>query len=152
MNIYWVYLGLGQHVANLNTPFTKLLRVLYPVENMYNTALILVKLSLLMFYVRVFKAVRIYQIAFWVVGFILFAWGIAISLITLFACIPIRKNWDVFVPGHCLERQSTLKWMIIANILTDLIVLILPMPMLWHQQISFRGKLGLCGLFAAGYL
>ena len=149
MNIYWVYLGFGQHIANIHTPLTNLLRVVYLVNLMYIAALTLIKLSVLMFYVRVFKVVRIYQIALWLAGFLVVAWGITVLLINLLACIPIKKNWDPSVSGHCIDRHYLL---LIPNILTDFILLILPMPMLWPIQLSFRRKIGLCGLFAAGYL
>lgn len=149
LNIYWVHLGLGHHIADIHTPYADLRRILYPVNIMYITALTLVKMSVLMFYVRVFKVVRIYQVALWVTGVIVLAWGIAILLITILACFPIRKNWDQSVPGYCIERHSTL---LIPNVLTDFILLILPMPMLWPIKLSFGRKIGLCGLFAAGYL
>ena len=149
LNIYWVHLGLGQHIAQINTSTTDLIRVMYPVNLVYNAVLTLIKLSVLMFYARVFKIVRTYQIALWFAGFIVVAWGITLFFTTLLACIPIEKNWDSSVPGHCIERCYTL---LIPNILTDFILLILPMPTLWSIQLSLPRRIGLCGLFAAGYL
>lgn len=149
LNIYWVHLGLGQHFAQIHTFITDLIRVMYPVNLVYNAALTLIKLSVLMFYVRVFKIIKIYRIALWFAGFIVVAWGITLFFTTLLACIPIEKNWNLSVPGHCIERPYTL---LLPNILTDFILLILPMPMLWSIQLSFPRKIGLCGLFAAGYL
>lgn len=150
LNIYWVYLGLGQHIAQIDpSSMTNLIRINYPVNLMYNAALTLIKLSVLMFYVRVFKIVRIYQIALWLAGIIVVAWGITLFFTTLLACIPIEKNWYPSISGHCIERPYTL---LIPNILTDFILLILPMPMLWSIQLSCPRKIGLCGLFAAGYL
>lgn len=152
MSIYWVYLGLGQHIVHVPTSHAKLGFVLFIVNFLYNTGLTLVKLSVLMFYVRVFRTVRTYRIAFWIVGFILVAWCIALNFVSLLACIPIQKGWDSSVPGRCVDRQTAFVGTAIPNILTDFILLILPMPMLWHLQISLRRKISLVGIFTAGYL
>ena len=93
-----------------------------------------------------------YRIAFWIVGFALVAWCIVMDLVILFGCKPIQKGWDPSIPGHCLNRQGDFIGAAIPNILTDFILLILPMPMLWHLQTSVYRKISLVGIFAAGYL
>lgn len=152
LSIHWVYLGLGQHFVRVHTPHAKLGFVLFVVDFVYNTGLTLVKLSVLMFYARVFGIVRASRIAFWIVGVMLVAWCIAIDFVALFACIPIQKSWDSSVPGHCRDRQTNFIGAAIPNIVTDFILLILPVPLLWHLQTSVRRKIGLIGVFAAGYL
>ena len=105
-----------------------------------------------MFYARVFRTVRVYRIAIWTVGLMCLAWGIALTFVALFTCTPIRKSWNSRVPGHCLDRQANFLGAAIPNVLTDLIILILPVPMLWHVQTTLRRKISLFGIFAAGYV
>ena len=152
LTIYWVYLGLGQHIVHVHTSHARLGLVLFIVDLMYNTGLTLVKLSVLLFYARIFRTVRSYRIAFWIVGSMVIAWCIAIDCVAVFACIPIKRGWDSSVPGHCLERQANFVGAAIPNILIDLILLVLPMPMLGQLHTTVRRKVALVGVFTAGYL
>lgn len=122
------------------------------IENfVYNTGLSLVKLSVLLFYIRVFRSIRAYRIAFWITGAILVGWCVANNFLALFTCVPVQKAWISTTSGHCLITQHTFLGATISNIIADLIVLILPMPMLWRLHIGTPRKLGLVGVFAAGY-
>ncbi|KAL8756889.1 MAG: hypothetical protein Q9199_002616, partial [Rusavskia elegans] len=152
LSIYWVYLGLGQHYIYVSTSRAKLGQVLFGVNHVYNIGLTLIKLSVLMFYARVFRTVRSYRIAIWIVGLMVLAWGIALTFVALFTCTPIRRSWDRRIPGHCLNREANFLGAAVPNILTDFILLVMPMPMLWHVQTTFRRKIGLFGVFAAGYV
>lgn len=93
-----------------------------------------------------------YRIAFWIAGFMVVALCIAIDFVALFAYIPVQRSWDSRVPGHCQDRQAKFLGAAIPNVLTDLILLALPMPMLYRIQTTLRLKIGLVGVFAAGYL
>lgn len=150
--MYWVYLGLGQHIVYVHTPKAKLRLVLFIMRFTYNTGLTLVKLSVLMLYARIFGTVRGYRIAFWIVGFVVVAWCIAMNFANLFGCVPIHKSWDISVPGHCVSIKAHLFGGAILNILTDLALLLLPMPGLWRLQMSTRRKVGVVGVFISGYL
>jgi len=125
---------------------------LFALDFIYNIGLTLVKMSVLMFYVRVFGTVRAYRITFWIMGALIVGWGVATSFLALFTCTPIKKSWDRKIPGHCSNRQRDFMGAAIPNVLTDLLLLFLPMPMLWRIQVSTARKYWLVGVFAAGYL
>ena len=123
------------------------------VENfIYNTGISLVKISVLLFYSRVFRNVRSYRIALYVVGAILVGWWIAIDFLALFTCVPVQRAWQSNVPGHCLDQQKTFLGASISNVVADFILLVLPVPMLWNLQVSRSRKFALVGVFVAGYL
>ena len=105
-----------------------------------------------MFYARVFETARAFRIALWTVGLLALAWGIALTFVALFTCTPIRKSLDRRIPGLCLNRQANFLEAALPNILTDLILLLLPMAMLWPIQTTLSRKIGLIGVFAAGYV
>ena len=117
----------------------------------YNTGLALVKLSVLLFYIRVFRIVPSYRIAFWTVGAAIVGCGIAIDFLALFTCSQVPNAWNLTVSGRCLGTQQTFAATAIANLLMDLVLLVLPMPMLWQLHISTSRKCALIGVFAAGY-
>lgn len=144
-------IGIGKHIDQVHTPVRQLGLVLFVVNFVYNTGLTLIKVSVLLFYVRVFRTVRAYQIIFWIVGVILVGCGIVIDLLALLTCNPTQKSWNSTVSDHCLSRSSNFFRSAVPNVVTDLILLILPMPILWHLQIKISRKIGLVAVFATGY-
>lgn len=152
LSIYWAYLGLGQRFIYVDTSLIDLDFLLFMVYMLYVTGLTLVKLSVLLFYVRVFRTVQAYRVAFWIVGLIVVAWCVAQSFVALLACIPIQSAWDSSIPGRCVSMEAASVGSSVTDILTDFILLVLPVPMVWNLQISFRRKIGVVGVFIAGYL
>ena len=118
---------------------------------MYNTGLTLVKVSVLLFYSRVFKGVRGFSIALWTVGAIVVGWWITITFLSLFTCVPIAKAWDSTSPGHCEDTYREHLGAAIANVLTDFVILILPLPPLWKLHTTKARKVTLSLMFALGY-
>ena len=55
-------------------------------------------------------------------------------------------------PGDCIEAQLSLLTLGILNIVTDVMLLILPIPILAMLRVSWRRKAQLYGLFAIGTL
>ena len=117
----------------------------------YNTGLALVKLSVLLFYIRIFRIVSSYRTAFWAVGAAIVGSGIAINFLALFTCSQVPNAWNLTVDGRCLDTQQTFAATAIANLLIDFLLLVLPMPMLWQLHINTSRKCALIGVFAAGY-
>lgn len=151
MTIYWVSIGLGRHFSTLHVAPNQVLLALFVENIIYNTGLTLVKMSVLMFYARIFSSVRKYQISFWVMGCVIVGWGIAINFLAIFTCTPVAAAWNPAVPGVCLSTQATFRGATISNIVIDLWLLLLPLPMLWSLHIGRARKVGLVGVFAAGY-
>ena len=118
---------------------------------MYNTGLTVIKMSVLLSYVRIFRIVLVYRVVFWIVAFLIIGWGIAINTMAIFQCTPIHKAWDLTIPGHCLNLSKTYLGTAITNIVIDFILLVLPIPMLWKLHIQTSSKIALIVVFSAGY-
>ena len=146
------YLGLGQHIIHVHTVSIKFWIAPLILEIFYNSALFLIKLSVLLFYVRIFRTVGIYRTIFWVVGLTLIAWWIGVNSIAILPCHPVRKAWDPSVPGHCLDQETNFVATAISNIVTDIILLLLPVPILWTLHTGIRRRVYLVGVLTAGYL
>ena len=149
--MYWVSIGLGKHINQVPQPHSQVALTLFIANFVYNTGLSLVKMSVLMFYIRVFGTVRAYRIIFWNVGALIVGWCVSINLLALFFCVPVQKSWLPTTPGFCLATHETFLGATISNVLIDIIILIVPVPMLWRLHIGTPRKFALVGVFVAGY-
>ena len=109
----------------------------------------LIKISTLLLYLRIFPS-RQFRLWLWSVGLFVVAYNGVQALCSVFECHPIRKAWDPIVEGSCIKLD--LVYLICGgmNILTDLMILVAPMPTLWRLQMKIRQKLQLISIFCIG--
>ena len=88
----------------------------------------------------------------WAVGLFIATYSGIQLLTSIFQCRPVRAAWDTTVKGECI--QINLVFMILAgiNVLTDIILLLAPLPTLWGLQMAKAMKLQLIGIFCIGGL
>lgn len=69
-----------------------------------------------------------------------------------FFCTPVKKSWYPEIPGHC--GDSNMKYIAAASVdlVIDVIIIVLPMPILWGLQLPLARKIALMGVFALGFL
>ncbi|KAL6232853.1 hypothetical protein BDW75DRAFT_216757 [Aspergillus navahoensis] len=110
------------------------------------------KLSILLFYLRVFQ-IRSFRILSYTIGFLVLAHGIGVFFASVFQCSPIQYTWDKEIPGgSCFNQQAFYRYVSLPNILTDLVILVMPMPIVWRLQTRLTQKLALTGVFLLGGL
>ena len=80
------------------------------------------------------------------------SFGVGIILQAFLNCRPFAKNWDPLLPGFCGPIKASLVADGIINVVIDLAMIILPMPMVWQLQMSQQRKLALTVVFALGIL
>jgi hypothetical protein len=70
----------------------------------------------------------------------------------IFACVPIRAFWTKELPSKCIDQFAV--WFTNAgiNIVTDVAIIILPMPVIRRLNLAKRQKHLLMGIFAVGIL
>lgn len=117
---------------------------------LYSPALAFAKLSFLCLYLNLNPArgfrTGVYLTMFVVIGSCV---GIVVSLLA--ACRPFAKNIDVtVVDGQCLNKTALYIATGILNIITDIMVLLLPIPMVLRLQMSTSRKIMLILLFSVG--
>ncbi len=151
ITIYWVHIGLGKHIKQAPDPPTDDAKVFFAANLIYNTGLSLVKMSVLLFYIRIFNGVQLYRLVFWFLGFLIVGWCVAINFLAIFSCIPVQKSWNPKLEGHCIPMHAAFLGTTASNIIIDGFILLAPMPMLWRLRVDMRRKLALIGVFAAGY-
>ena len=68
----------------------------------------------------------------------------------IFQCVPIEAAWNPAVEGHCINLSTVLVVGASMDIVTDFVILLLPMPQLWCLQVSTKQKIQLTGIFLLG--
>ena len=79
-----------------------------------------------------------------------FMWGIAFTLTFVFQCTPIDLVWrETFGGRHCIPVIRNLVFAV-SSIILDVVVLVMPWPMVWQLKISKRQKWLVIGIFMLG--
>lgn len=75
-----------------------------------------------------------------------------IVFLNLFSCIPISGGWDHDPALHpkCIDTSTYLFINYLMHIITDVLLMALPIPMLLRMQLRPKAKYGLVGMFAGG--
>ncbi|KAI4285559.1 MAG: hypothetical protein L6R38_000580 [Xanthoria sp. 2 TBL-2021] len=124
----------------------------------------LVKISILLFYRRVFTMHRrTFKVAFYVLGTYTLLLTIATLVVFILQCLPVTFFWTrayflekvkppYSLKGHCLPQQLHVATILIANTISDVAVLVLPAIGLWNLRLPRGKKIGLFGVFSLGAL
>lgn len=119
---------------------------------LYLAAVLFPKLAILAIYLRIFVE-RPYRAACYMVAGILTANWIGTTVAGFLMCIPFNYVWDRTIPGgHCFDINSYFRWASLANIVTDVVMLVLPLPVIWKIRTTAHIKIGLTITFATGSL
>ena len=117
----------------------------------YATSITLIKASILFFYQRVFPTPNFVLITRIIGGFVV-AWWVVVVIIQVFSCNPIHGFWDTSTPSTCVNPAHFYIAVAVPNILTDIIMLCLPVRMVWRLQTSPVQKIALSLTFLTGAL
>ncbi|KAI0389586.1 hypothetical protein F5Y17DRAFT_472704 [Xylariaceae sp. FL0594] len=148
--------GAGRHVWALHPPeIAHIFKLLYSYTFIYAGSVSFCKLSILLFYRRLFERgsvwfkVRLAFAAFFTIGYLLSIWGAAAAL-----CRPVRFFWTQFLgeTGKCLDINATFLSLTVLNLVADLLVLVVPIPEILALQMSRKKKVGVMAVMALGGL
>ncbi|PWY68578.1 hypothetical protein BO94DRAFT_569878 [Aspergillus sclerotioniger CBS 115572] len=126
------------------------LKALWITIPLYNLSLTLTKLSLVFLYRRLFPT-KVYRILLTITLVFVIISGLWMVFSTLLFCIPVSAFWNKSLPRTCLPADVV--WCLNAGlqITTDLILVILPLPILARLKLPKRQKLALLVIFALGF-
>ncbi|KAL1601491.1 hypothetical protein SLS60_006406 [Paraconiothyrium brasiliense] len=142
--------GMGKHVIVVSPHDQSMVRKGdYVFSHFYDCALVFVKLGILAFYYRVFVVPLFRKIVTATAAFVI-AWGIGITVTLALACRPIEAFWDESVKGDCLNLVHFTYFTNITNMITDVWIFLMPVPVIWHLQLQTKKKLLLCLIFSIG--
>lgn len=75
-----------------------------------------------------------------------------IASLLLFACKPIRAAWDPYemAEGDCIDTAALYIAIAIANIVSDVILFAIPIPMIVGLKMPLAQKVGAAAIFGVG--
>ena len=146
--------GVGQHLPAVLAadPATVLTwgKVIFLLLILNSLAIAFPKLSILALYLRIFFEKR-YRISTWVLATIISGTAVAMSLTAIFQCSPIPYAWDKSIQGGtCINVALFYVYYGLPNIITDVAILLLPLPMIFKLHTNQSQKVGLSILFLLG--
>jgi len=99
----------------------------------FNLSHMAIKLSYHAFYLRLMPGRTNRLINYAGIAFVI-AIGITYTMLSVFNCTPIERGWDKSIPGTCIDAATFLFSNTAFNMLADIIVFVMPIPVLWSLQ------------------
>ncbi|KAH7034011.1 hypothetical protein B0J12DRAFT_731978 [Macrophomina phaseolina] len=144
--------GLGRHIWNVAiSDFSpRFMRLWFIYALIYTGVMFSAKLSILLFYRSLF-ALNI-SIPRWTVV-IVFVVGDSVLrfIVHVLQCIPVSAYWDFTITNaHCIDRGSYYVSIAVLNVVGDVLILSLPLPILWRLRIGRFQKIKISIIFILG--
>ncbi|KAM5444808.1 hypothetical protein MferCBS31731_000263 [Microsporum ferrugineum] len=154
----WAALKLGWNRHVYDVPFNQLqlgLKLVIVVEVFFSIGVGFTKLSLLAFTLRIMKGSankmleNIVIITMAVIG----VYTIIFVFFVIFTCNPIHLYWTLSTkPQNCIDEGAHLRASGVINTLTDLLVVLLPIPTVMSLKLYARQRFILALLFGTGFI
>ena len=123
----------------------------------YNPTLLVIKLSILLQYLRIFvpsrKANMRMFIAVYTVIAAIFIFYVVDTGFNIFICRPREKYWNrLMTTGSCFNLDASMQATGLFNVISDFAILVLPIPSILKLQLPLKRRLGILAVFATGVL
>lgn len=110
------------------------------------------KISILLFYNRIFTTSK-FRVLSYAVASIVLGTGVGILFSAILQCSPVQFAWDKSIKGGtCFNQTAFFRYVSLPQILTDVVILIMPLPFVWKVQTRMTQKVALTGVFLLGGL
>ena len=150
-----VHYGFGRHKADLTKwQYIEFMKYSYGEWIQTFQTLMFTKISICFFLLRIpVERYLLRPIQGAIIALI--ASNIVLTLLWIFQCNPIASAWNKDTPGHCFTDAQLLEIIIaqaIISIISDFVLALFPIVLLWKVQIALRIKAGLCILMGLGLM
>ncbi|KAK0291078.1 hypothetical protein LTR35_001799 [Friedmanniomyces endolithicus] len=144
-----VHYGFGKHREAIQPTLSKALLYFYLYQICYKLLGGFTKLTFCALYLRIFNQ-KGFATLVMVVSAIVAAGSLAFTLGTVFQCTPVHGAWDRRVPGHCVNNEAFWYSHAVFNIFFDIVVFIMPIPLIRTLKLARGQKTGLISIFCLG--
>ncbi|KAL7796479.1 hypothetical protein V8C37DRAFT_346297 [Trichoderma ceciliae] len=144
-------MGVGRPITETLPNLVIILKLTISYALIYTTCISTVKLSVLFFYLRVFPN-RQMRIATQIVIGIVGVWAVANILMFFLICRPFEANYNPAAGGTCGNQVTAFIAVGAYNIISDFVVLTLPLRTIWTLNTKKQMKISLSAIFLAGLL
>ncbi|KAI0380855.1 GPCR, PTH11-type [Hypomontagnella monticulosa] len=144
--------GVGYHITQLQ-PFhiERFSKTVFVSQVTYAFILGFIKLSIARNFQRIFFT-REFRIVGYITIGISIAWTIQTILIGVLICQPVELNWDPHARGSCGNQNAAFTSVAAVDIVTDLMLLLLPLKPLMGLQMKTAQKIALALIFSGGFV
>jgi len=128
------------------------IQILVATQLLYYAAQAAVKFSLLLLYHRIFGVgTSRFRYAIYIVGCLVIMWFLASFIDSILECIPVQAEWNTTIQHpKCQDIREAALATGISNLIFDIIILALPVPMIWRLKMDTRVKASLTFIFLLG--
>lgn len=128
------------------------LQLLLSAGVIWGFAITTIKGSILYLYHRIFFVDRKLRIALWAVGIFVVCFCFVQSLASVLACLPVSAHYTLNKPHYCVNRRLAGTIISAFNVVSEFVILCLPLPALYKMHTPRRQKMGIMGIFMTGGL
>ena len=153
--IVQVHYGFGRHRADLSQwQYSEFQKFSYGEWIQTFQTLMLTKVSICFFLLRIpVERYLLRPIQGAIIALIVS--NVILTLLWIFQCNPIASSWNKQIPGHCFtygQLQRIIISQALISIISDFMLALFPIVLLWKVQIAVRVKAGLCILMGVGLM
>ena len=76
----------------------------------------------------------------------------ACVLATIIMCQPVRKAWQPWLPGHCIDVNALISVSSLINVISDLLVFVIPLFCVSRLRMPTTQKCAVAAVFAVGVM
>ncbi|KAK1659591.1 hypothetical protein BDP55DRAFT_697612 [Colletotrichum godetiae] len=146
--------GAGRHVWALGVDdLVQTSELLYIYSFIFCTAVFTTKISILLFYWRVFMGnVLSFRLSMWIGALLVGSYAVYFMITIGFCCNPLSHYWTQFygTVGTCIDVGRFFFILAIINLSTDVILLAIPVPEILRLQMTKEKKVVVCGILSLG--
>ncbi|KAI1093241.1 hypothetical protein F5B19DRAFT_491574 [Rostrohypoxylon terebratum] len=150
--------GVGIHVQDIENRFglkdgpTLFLKHLIAIQVLWALSLGLCRISIIHLFSKIFL-VQSFIVVARATYVLVILWALAAILSAFLICQPFAFNWDRSIEGGTCGN-AMISWITtgVLNMVSDLILLIMPMPYLLGLELSWKKRLLLAATFSIGIL
>lgn len=144
--------GVGRRQMTVMPQFPTLQKITLALAIVWTLANTAVKFSILHLYLVIFKR-NSFRYAVYFVMFLTAGYCITNIVQNLLTCRPVAYFWDKTIPGgYCSSSQAPFLASACINMTLDVIIVVLPMPVLWNLHLQTQKKVALSIIFGLGSL
>ncbi|MCJ1246832.1 hypothetical protein MMC30_004041 [Trapelia coarctata] len=143
-------LGFGLHKEVVDLEHTHQgMKLFLAYQVLFKAATTLTKVSILLLFLRIFPSTW-FRVASWATMVAVVLFGFSVIVASIVQCTPIEKAYNPQLPGHCIQVGDI--WYSTASfaIITDLIIIALPINQIPSLKLPKSQKIGLALIFSIG--
>jgi hypothetical protein len=125
--------------------------MLYVSRLLYIAVQVLTKVSIVLFFRRVFERAWIRK-ASNILIVLLVLHGLIFLFLMAFQCLPVEAEWDPGMPKKCLNTTAIIFAGGISAIIEDVVIVLLPLPLLYKLQMTWKKRFAVVVMLSLGSL